>query len=164
MTLQSLVDSVLGSGGDEFTGNTRALTRRKYVIGLGAGAAGVTATAVQDNDSPGKDALDYVSDRSNTEEIDEVEFNYDGDELVISDDAEGTQSIKAVKYGSEEGTLWNYELENNSLRYEGDEDLYIQVYDEDKSIPVGSAIFEPGEGVDQYDGRVLEGFIEKETL
>lgn len=157
------MDSVLGSR-EEFSRDKRALTRRKLIIGLGAGASGVMATGVQDNDSSGRDALDYVRDRSNTEEIDEVEFSYNGNELTISDDAKGTQSIQVVEYGSEGGKSWNWELKNSSFQIEGDEDLYIQVYDEDKSIPVGSAIFEPGEGVDQYDGRVLEGFIEKERL
>lgn len=162
MKLSKLVDSVLEES-ENLQDDKRALSRRKCIIGLGATAAGVTATNIQYSDNSGRDALNYVENRSNTEKIDEVEFRYDGDELTISDDAEGTQSIQLVEYGSEEAKIRKFGLQNSSVELEGDEELYIQVYDEDKSIPVGSAIFEPGEGVDQYDGRVIEGFIEKET-
>ena len=163
MKLNKLVNSVLEEG-EIFRDDERALSRRKFISGLGLTAAGITATNIQYGGDSGEDALNYVENRSNTEKIDEVEFSYDGDELTISDDAKGTQSIQVVEYGSEGGKSWNWELKNSSFQYEGDEDLYIQVYDEDKSIPVGSAIFEPGEGVDQYNGRVHEGFIEKERL
>lgn len=159
------MDSVLGSDG-EFSGNKRALTRRKWIIGMSAaGAAGVMAPGVQDNDSSGRDGLNFIEDFSNTDEIGEVDFSYDGEKLRIGDVSDVGPEITVIGIETEEIKFSDYELNDETITFGDEEALYIAVNtDDDDNIYDSSAIFNPSEGVDEYEGRLWKEYTEQKNL